>query len=67
MATRNHFKLETEYLQTIKALAEEMECPVEEVDKIYASALQDLKSRARIQDYLNVLASKKVRDKLHHL
>jgi len=67
MTTPNHFKLETDHLQTIKALAEEMECPVEVAEKIYGSALQELKSRARIQDYLNVLASKKARDRLHHL
>ena len=66
MTAPNHFKLETDYLQTVKALAEEMECPVELAEKIYASALQELKSGARIQDYLNVLASKKARDKLHH-
>ena len=66
MSTPNHFKLETNYLQTIKTLAEEIECPVEEVDNVYTSALQSLKSSARIQDYLHVLASKKVRDTLRH-
>ena len=66
MTTPNHFKLETDYLETIRALAEEIECPIEEVNNSYASALQKLKSSARIQDYLHVLASKKVRDELRH-
>jgi hypothetical protein len=39
---------------------------VEEVSQIYASTLESLKTSARIQDYLPVLASKKVRDKLRH-
>ena len=66
MATPNHFKLEPDHLQTIKALAEEIDCPVEEVNNIYVSTLGSLKSTSRIQDYLPVLASKKVRDMLRH-
>jgi len=70
MATLNDTKsaseVDLEYLQMIKALAEEIDCPVEEVNNIYASALNNLKSNARIQDYLTVLASKKVRDELRH-
>jgi hypothetical protein len=66
MATLNYTKLEPEHLQAIEALAEEIDCPVEEVNNIYASALESLKSSARIQDYLIVLTSKKVRDELRH-
>jgi hypothetical protein len=66
MAAPNHFKLESDHLQTIKALAEEIDCSVEEVNDIYVSTLTNLKSSARIQDYLHVLASKKVRDALRH-
>lgn len=66
MATPNHFKLEPNHLQSIKALAEEVDFPVEEVSQIYASTLESLKASARVQDYLIVLTSKKVRDKLHH-
>lgn len=58
--------LESEYLQAIKALAEEVDCPVDEVNKIFSSALRRLGRSARIQDYLIVLASKKVRDALRH-
>ena len=66
MVTLNETKLEPEHLQAIEALAEEIDCPVEEVNNIYASALGSLRSSARIQDYLIVLASKKVRGVLRH-
>jgi Protein of unknown function (DUF3562) len=66
MVTPNHFKLEPDHIQTIKALAEEIDCPIEEVNNIYASTLESLKASARIQDYLPVLAGKKVRDKMRH-
>ena len=66
MAAPNHSKLETDYLELIKALADEINLPVEEVSQIYASKLESLKLSARIQDYLLVLASKKVRDELLH-
>ncbi len=66
MDTPDHFKLKPDHSQSIKALAEEIGCPVEEVNTVYVSELQKLKSSARIQDYLHVLARKKVRDALHH-
>jgi hypothetical protein len=66
MAAPKHFKLESDHHQTIKALAEEIDCSVEEVNNIYVSTLTNLKSNARILDYLHVLASKKVRDALRH-
>ena len=66
MATSNDTNLEPEHLNAIEVLAEEIDCPVEEVNNIYASALGSLRSSARIQDYLIVLASKKVRDVLRH-
>ena len=62
----NHFKLETDYLESMKVLAEEIKLPVEQVSEIYASTLESLKTSARIQDFLPVLASKKVRDRLRH-
>lgn len=65
MTTSDFTTLEPEHLiKSIKALAEEFDCPMEEVNKIYASALGSLRSSARIQDYLSVLTSKKVRDML---
>lgn len=66
MATSNDTNLEPEHLNAIEALAEEIDCPVEEVNNIYASALGSLRSSARIQDYLIVLTSKKVRGVLRH-
>ena len=66
MATQNYTKLESVHLKAIEALAKEIDCPVDEVNNIYASALGSLRSNARIRDYLIVLASKKVRDALCH-
>lgn len=66
MDTPKHFKLEIDHLQSITALAEEMDRPVEEVNNVYVSTLTNLKSSARIQDFVHVLASKKVRDELRH-
>ncbi|HTN92978.1 MAG TPA: DUF3562 domain-containing protein [Gallionella sp.] len=66
MDTPRHFKLETDHLQSITALAQEIDRPVEEVSTVYVSTLTNLKSSARIQDFLHVLASKKVRDELRH-
>lgn len=66
MATPNHSRLEPDHLQSVKALAEEIDLPVEEVSQMYASTLESLKTSARIQDYLPVLASKKVRDQVRH-
>lgn len=64
MATPNQFKLETDSLDTIRALAEEINRSVEEVGAVYTTKLEDLKTSARIQDYIYVLAGKKVRDEL---
>jgi Protein of unknown function (DUF3562) len=66
MDTPNHFKLEINHLQSIKTLADEIDRPVEEVNTVYVSTLTNLKSSARILDFLHVLASKKVRDELRH-
>jgi hypothetical protein len=66
MANPNHFELEPNHHESIKALAEEIDAPLDEVGQIYASTLEILKTSARIQDYLPLLASKKVRDTLRH-
>jgi len=66
MASSNHFDLKSDYDQLIKSLSEDFELPFEQVNVVYISVLESLKSNARIHDYLPVLASKKVRDKLHH-
>jgi hypothetical protein len=56
--------LEPEHVNAIGALAEETNQPVEEVTGVYIAALGNLRSSARIQEYLVVLTSKKVRDAL---
>ena len=62
--TKLEYELELEYLKAIEALADEIDCPVEEVSSIFVSVLDNLKSSARIQDYLIVLTHKMVRDVL---
>ena len=64
MATSNPIQLEPEHLYVVEGLAKETSRPVEEVKDIYADVLEHLRSGARIQDYLIVLASKKVREVL---
>ncbi len=64
MATSNHIKLETEHRNEIKALADEIYRPVDEVNKIYSETFESLNSDARIKDYLILLTCKKVRDEL---
>jgi len=66
MTLPNNIKLEAEHVQAIEELAENIDCPVEEVSRVYVKALESLKTSARIRDYLIVLAGKKVRDELRH-
>jgi len=61
MANANYTELDPEHLQAIKEIAEQSDCPVEEVREIYLSALESYRSNARIQDYLILLISRKVR------
>jgi Protein of unknown function (DUF3562) len=67
MNSPNQFNLETNHQESIKALAAEIDVPVEEVGQIFTSTIGNLKTSARIQDYLQVLAIKKVRDALRRL
>jgi Protein of unknown function (DUF3562) len=64
MTSANRIQLKPEHLDVIETLAEETSRPLEEVRKIYAETLVVLSSEARIQDYLVVLTSKKVLDRL---
>ena len=66
MTDPDQLNLAPDHLESIKALAEEIDAPVEEVSQIYTSTIQNLKTNARIQDYVQVLASKIVRDELRH-
>jgi hypothetical protein len=64
MTTSDRIELKPEHLYVIETLAEETNRPVEEVKQLYAETLLLLGSAARVQDYLIVLTSKKVRDAL---
>lgn len=66
MDTPNHFKSEPDIHHAIEELAKEVDRPVEQVNSIYDKTFNNLKSSARIQDFLHVLVSKKVRDDLRH-
>ena len=57
MTTSDFTTLEPKDVKSIKALAEEFDCPMEEDNKIYASVLGNLRSSARIKDYLSVLTN----------
>lgn len=63
--TVSEHDLESEYLKAIEALADEIDHPVHEVSGVFVSVLASLKSSARVQDYLVVLAHKISRDLLH--
>jgi Protein of unknown function (DUF3562) len=64
MATPIDDQLKPEHLHDIETLADEANQPIEEVKMLYAEVLVGLGTDARIQDYLLVLTSKKVRNVL---
>jgi len=66
MATSNHIEREPEYFSVIQALANETHRPVNDIDRIFAETFARLDSEARIKDYVVLLTSKTVRDKLRH-
>lgn len=51
-------------LAVAEALARETETSVEEVQRIYEEELRDLANDAKITQYLGVLASRRVKDRL---
>jgi len=48
----------------VNALAKEIQQPVENVKIVYEVELARLKSRAKVKDYLALLASRRAREKL---
>jgi hypothetical protein len=62
IATTDQVPLASEDLYAIDQLAQKTGHPMEEVKKIYGDVLARLRSGARIQNFLTLLASKKVRD-----
>ena len=55
---------QVKHLHNIEQLAEEVHRPVQEVIPLYEDVLADLKSNARIHDYLPILVSKNVKHRL---
>jgi hypothetical protein len=49
------------HLQHIRLLAEELDRPVQEITPVYEDVLMQLKEQARIQHYLAIFASKRVK------
>jgi hypothetical protein len=47
---------------SMRAVANDVERPVDEIAQVYESVLEHLKTQARIEDYLPILVSKKVRE-----
>ncbi|SEA16472.1 Protein of unknown function [Nitrosospira multiformis] len=62
MATTDRVPLASEDLYAIDQLAQKTRHPAEKVKRIYAGVISSLRSEARIQSFLTLLASKKVRD-----
>ncbi|PTQ82859.1 uncharacterized protein DUF3562 [Nitrosospira multiformis] len=62
IATTDRLPLASEDLYAIDQLAQKTGQPAEKVKRIYAVVLARLRSGARIQNFLTLLTSKKVRD-----
>ena len=52
---------ELRHLRHLELLAEELNRPVQEITLVYEDVLMHLKEQARIQDYLVIFASKRVK------
>jgi hypothetical protein len=48
----------------IQRLAEDLRRPLNEIDALYEGALREMKKTARVKDYLIILASRQVKDRL---
>jgi len=62
IATTDRIPLDPQDLYAIDQLAEKATQPKEKVKRIYAGVISRLRSGARIQSFLTLLASKKVRE-----
>ena len=67
MNTSNHILFEPNHVEAIQLLTKETNCSVKEVSEVYAETLENIRSHARIQDYLIILTHKKVRDVLYQI
>ena len=57
-------KEEALHQSVVNALAQEIHQPVENVKMVYEVELARLKARAKVKDYLALLASRRAREKL---
>ena len=55
---------EAHHQSVVNALAQEIQQPVENVKIVYEVELARLKARAKVKDYLALLASRRAREKL---
>ena len=62
IATTDRIQLDPQDLYAIDQLAQKTRQPTEKVKRIYAGVISRLRSGARIQSFLTLLTSKKVRD-----
>lgn len=56
--------MERLHLNVIEALSQKTKRPVEEIAKLYVSELVRLRTGARVQEYLVLLTSRRVREAL---
>lgn len=56
--------MERLHLNAIEALSQKTKRPVEEIAKLYVSELVRLRTGARVQEYLVLLTSRRVREAL---
>ena len=61
IATTDRIQLDPQDLYAIDQLAQKTRHPAEKVERIYAEVISRLRSGARIQSFLTLLTSKKVR------
>jgi hypothetical protein len=64
MSSTPQSALAPEHVNAIEALMEETRSPLEKIAQLYLAELSKLQTGARIQDYLVVLTSRRVREAL---
>jgi hypothetical protein len=52
---------QSQHEQAIEALAEELQCDVEQVQQVYERELRKLKSDAKVTDYLPLFVARRTR------
>lgn len=57
-------ELGPDHLNAIRALADESDQPLDEVNRLYAEVLEELAAEARIKDYVTLFTARQVRSLL---